>query len=70
MATRIPDSATLAQNGSNSGRNGDFVPFVPATGPGRRSTTLASRSRAHSSSAMPRSGRHGFTNGVAKILCW
>ena len=33
MATTTPDSATFAQKGSNSGRKGDLVPLVPATGP-------------------------------------
>ena len=70
MATSTPDSATFAQNGSNSGRKGDLVPRVPATGPGLSSTTLAPRSSTHSSSAIPRSGRHGLTTGVAKIRFW
>ena len=70
MATTTPDSSIFRQKASNSGRNGDRVPRVPATGPGRSSTTLAPRSRTQSSSAIPRSGMHGLTTGVAKIRCW
>jgi hypothetical protein len=53
MITGTPASCTRAQNGSNSGRNGDRVPRSPATGAGRISTTRAPRPSSRSNSAMP-----------------
>ena len=63
----MPASTTRCQNGSNSGRPNDRLPWKPGTGAGRISTVLAPRSRHHSSSSIAFSTIGSVMTGVAKM---